>query len=114
MQPRGPGGMVQRSAILFGYEESHVGMRWLDSIMDSIDTNLQALGDSGGQRSLECCSPQGSKESDTTQPLQNNKNKKDKNSKNKMEWGRKENQGLLDGETCKMQGPTLELGQDEE
>ena len=26
----------------------------------------QALGDSGGQRSLECCSPRGCSESDTT------------------------------------------------
>ena len=26
----------------------------------------QILGDSGGQRSLECCSPWGSKESDMT------------------------------------------------
>ena len=59
MQPRGPGTAVQHSAILFGYEESHVSMRWLDSIIDSTDMNLQALGDSGGQRSLLCCSPRG-------------------------------------------------------
>ena len=32
----------------------------------------QALGDSGGQGSLACCSPWGCKESDTTQELNNN------------------------------------------
>ena len=31
----------------------------------------QILGDSGEQRSLECCSPQGGKEQDMTQPLNN-------------------------------------------
>ena len=31
----------------------------------------QTLGDSGGQRNLECCSPWGYKESDTTQQLNN-------------------------------------------
>ena len=66
MQPRGPGSTVQHSAILFGYEESHVGMRWLDSIINSTDMNVQALGDSGGQRSLVRCSPWGCKQSDTT------------------------------------------------
>ena len=43
-------------------------MRWLDSITDSVDMNLSKLGeDSGGQRSLVCCSPWGRKESDTTE-----------------------------------------------
>jgi len=32
-------------------------MRWLESITDSVDMNLSKLGDSGGQRSLVCCSP---------------------------------------------------------
>ena len=32
----------------------------------------QTLGDSGGQRSLVCCSPRGHKEVDTTQKLNNN------------------------------------------
>ena len=34
----------------------------------------QALGDGEGQGSLACCSPWGRKESDTTEPLNNNKN----------------------------------------
>ena len=38
-------------------------MRWLDSIIDSMDLNLSKLGDSGGQRSLVFCSPWGCKES---------------------------------------------------
>ena len=33
----------------------------------------QALGDGEGQGSLECCSPRGCKESDTTEQLNNNK-----------------------------------------
>ena len=38
------------------------------------DTPLfeQALGDGEGQRNLACCSPWGSKESDTTERLNNN------------------------------------------
>ena len=33
-------------------------LRWLDSITDSMDMNLSnSGGDSGGQRSLVCCSP---------------------------------------------------------
>ena len=38
-------------------------IRWLDSITDSMDMNLSTLGDSGGHRSLVCCSPWGHKES---------------------------------------------------
>ena len=34
---------------------------------------VQALGDGEGQGSLECCSPWGRKESDTTEQLKNNK-----------------------------------------
>ena len=42
-------------------------MRWLDGITDSMDMNLnKLLGDSGGWRSLVCCSPQGHKVLDTT------------------------------------------------
>ena len=40
-------------------------MRWLDGIIDSMDTSLSKLGDSEGQGSLACCSPWGHKESDT-------------------------------------------------
>ena len=51
-------------------------MRWLDGITDSMDMNEseQALGDSGGQRSLTCYSPRDRKESDTAteQQLANN------------------------------------------
>ena len=43
-------------------------MRWLDGITDSMDMNLnKLLGDSGGWRSLVCCSPQGHKVLDTTE-----------------------------------------------
>ena len=41
-------------------------MRWLDGITDSMDFE-QALGDGDGQGSLECCSPWGCEESDTTE-----------------------------------------------
>ena len=47
-------------------------MRWLDGISDSLDMNLSKLGDIEGQGSLACCSPWGHKESDTTEPLNNN------------------------------------------
>ena len=47
-------------------------MRWLDSITNSMDRNLSKLGDSGGQRSLLCCSSWGHIESDTTLRLHNN------------------------------------------
>ena len=43
-------------------------MRWLDGITDSIGHVFeQALGIGDGQGSLACCSPWGSKESDTTE-----------------------------------------------
>ena len=40
------------------------GMRWLDGITDSTDMIEPTPGDSEGQGSLACCSPQGCKESD--------------------------------------------------
>ena len=47
-------------------------IQWLDGITDSMDMNL-IVGDSGGQKSLACCSSWGRKESDTTEWLNNNK-----------------------------------------
>ena len=41
-------------------------MRWLAGITNSVDMSLSKLQDSGGQRSVACCSPWGHKESDTT------------------------------------------------
>ena len=43
-------------------------MRWLDDITDALDMNGlgQTLGDGERQGGLECCSPWGHKESDTT------------------------------------------------
>ena len=49
-------------------------MRRLDGITDSMDIE-QTLGDGEGQRSLVCCSPQGQKELDTTEQLNNMSNK---------------------------------------
>ena len=49
-------------------------MRWLDSIIDSVDVFEQTPGDSEGWGRLACCSPWGAKESDTTQQLNNNNN----------------------------------------
>ena len=49
-------------------------MRWLDGITNSKGHEFeQTLEDSKGQGSLECCSPWGYKELDTTQQLNNNK-----------------------------------------
>ena len=42
-------------------------MRWLDGITDSMDMSLNTPGECEGQGSLECCSPWGHKESDTTE-----------------------------------------------
>ena len=42
-------------------------MRWLDGITNSRDMNLSQIpGDNKGQGNLECCSPWGCKELDTT------------------------------------------------
>ena len=41
-------------------------MRWLDGITDSMDEFEQSLGDGERQGNLECCSPWGCKELDTT------------------------------------------------
>ena len=50
-------------------------MRWLDSITDSMDMSLSKTpGDSGGQKSLACCSPWGCQDSNITQGLNNNNN----------------------------------------
>ena len=50
-------------------------MRWLDGITDSMDLEFEHTpGDGEGQGGLECCSPWGHKESDTTEQ-QNNSNK---------------------------------------
>ena len=59
---------------LFHQERRHVEeksagrrqrMRWLDDIIDSVESE-QTLGDGGGQGSLACCSPWGLKELDVT------------------------------------------------
>ena len=46
------------------------GMRWLDSITDSMGMNLSDLGDSEGQGRLACFNPWGRKESDMTEQQQ--------------------------------------------
>ena len=47
--------------------EGAAEIEWLDSITNSMKMNLSKLGDSGGQGSLECYSPWGHKEWDTTE-----------------------------------------------
>jgi len=50
-------------------------MRWLDGITDSMDMSLSKLRENGeGQESPACSSPWGSKESDMTERMNNNKN----------------------------------------
>ena len=45
-------------------------MRWLDTVTDPMDMNLeQTPGTGEGQGSLECCSPWDHKESDMTEQL---------------------------------------------
>ena len=46
-------------------------MRWLDSIIDSMDMSLSKLINGEGQGNLVCCSPLGLKQSDTTEQLNN-------------------------------------------
>ena len=41
-------------------------LTWLFSITDSMGTNQQTLGDSGGPRNMACCSPWGHKVLDST------------------------------------------------
>ena len=51
-------------------------MRWLHSVIDSMDIKSeQTPGDSKEQGSLVCCSPWGHEESTMTQQLNNNNNK---------------------------------------
>ena len=42
-------------------------MRWLDGITDSMEMSLSKLGVDNGHGGLECCSPWGRKEPDTTE-----------------------------------------------
>ena len=62
----------------FGGHGSHFNRSaptWLDSITNSVDLSdefEQTLGDSGGQRSLACCSPWGHSDSDRTGRLDSN------------------------------------------
>ena len=51
-------------------------MRWLNGITNSIDEFEHTPRNSEGQGSLVYCSPQGHKESYTTEQLKNNKNNK--------------------------------------
>ena len=51
-------------------------MKWSDGITLSGCEFEQALGDGEGLGSLVCCSPWGHKESDLTERLSNNKDKK--------------------------------------
>ena len=47
-------------------------MTWLDAIIYSMNMSEQTLGNVEGQGKLECNSPRGHKESDTTEQLNNN------------------------------------------
>ena len=44
-------------------------MKWLDDMTNSMGMSLSKLGVGDGQGSLACCSPWGSKQSDTTERL---------------------------------------------
>ena len=77
LQSFGP--MMQRAGLL--EKTMHLGksedkrrrrrqrMRWLDGIIDSMDTGLGGQGVSDGQGGLACCGSWGFKESDTTERL---------------------------------------------
>ena len=62
-------GLVVARPLSFRGCQGSVRTRWLDSITYSMDESEQILGDSGGQRSLVCCSPCSCKELDTTAQL---------------------------------------------
>ena len=47
-------------------------MKYLDGITDSMDMNLDKLGDDERQGGLACCNPWGHKELDTAERLNNN------------------------------------------
>ena len=47
-------------------------MRWLDGIINSMDTSLSKLQEIEGQGSLVCCSPWDQEESDVTERLNSN------------------------------------------
>ena len=49
-----------------GRRRGRLKMRWLDGITDSMGMSLSKLGVGDGRGGLVCCSPLGSKESDTT------------------------------------------------
>ena len=50
-------------------------MRWLDGITDSMDMSFSKLWEMVKNRDLACYSPWGCKELDTTEQLDNNRNK---------------------------------------
>ena len=69
--------LIRKKALMLGKIEGRrrgrPRPRWLDGITDTKHEFEQAPGDGEGQGSLECCSPWGCKDSDTTEQLNNNK-----------------------------------------
>ena len=56
-----------------GRKRGRQRVRWLDGITNLTDMSLSKLQELG---SLSCCSPQGGRELDMTEPLNNNKDNK--------------------------------------